>query len=201
MSIHCHHRVVVLAAVLTWSALPQGPLRASEAAPNDTPAPGAAEGGADDPGGRLLRPDASKKLPGNGGGIWLGEGWLQMLAALAVVAALIFATRAVLKRLGPAAKASGAGAAIEVVAQTPLAPGRQLSLVRVGRRLVLVGSGPAGLRSLAELTAPQEVEEVLADARSAKPGAFAGMLARQKALAGAEDDAKSSDQVPADEET
>jgi len=146
-------------------------------------------------GGEARRdPARSRKLPrgGNGGG------WLQTLGALAVVVAVIFAVRMLLKRFAGSAPLARRAGAIEVLAQTRLAARQQLSLVRLGRRLVLLGSGPAGIRSLAEVTDPQEVEELLAAARSGATGALAGVLARQGARAAGGSDEKTHSESPSE---
>jgi flagellar biogenesis protein FliO len=165
----------LLVLVLPWGALRAGGQSSAPAQP--ATAPGAARADVDrrpvargSPGG--IESKRIEKGKGDSGG------WLHTLGALAVVIGLIFAVRIVLRRL---AGRQGAGArreAIEVLARASLSARQQVSLVRLGRRLVLVGSGPSGMSPLAEVSDPEEVAELLEEVRSAGPGPFAGLFAR-----------------------
>ena len=107
-----------------------------------------------------------------------GYGWLRTLGALGLVVAMIFLARYVLRRFSATGKATGRAEAIEVVARATLGARQQLSLVRLGKKLVLVGSGPSGMSPLAEVTEPEEVTELLAEARAADRGTFARLFRR-----------------------
>jgi len=88
--------------------------------------------------------------------------WLRPAGALALVVAIIFALRYVLKKLGrPLQHATGTGKALDVIARVAVAPHQQLLLVRLGQRLVLVGSGPSGLSTLSEISQADEVSALL----------------------------------------
>ena len=171
--------ILVPAAALLAGALLPGGLRGGE--PTSAPAASARvpTGAPDGTDGRAVRSRATEDTSGkkltrlsNGGG------WLQTLAALAVVIVLIFAVRMLLKRFAASSSPARRGGAIEVLAQARLASRQQVSLVRLGRRLVLVGSGPAGISPLAEVTDPDEAKELLAAVRSGGSGTFAGIFAR-----------------------
>lgn len=89
-------------------------------------------------------------------------GWAQTLIALGVVIALIFAVRWAIRRFGvrPAGIARRSDM-LAVLASRGL-PGRhQLHVVRFGRRVVLIGATPSGLRRLAEVTDEHEAAEWL----------------------------------------
>jgi len=147
---------VLAAAALLIAALP----RPAAGTGGRTTAPA-------DPAGRTLRPKAAAGPDARqvGQGRPDDAGWWRTIGALAAVVALIFGLRWVLRRLGRSPRAGGGGLAMEVVAHAPLGARQQLALVRLGRRLVLVGTGPSGMSPLAEVTDPDEVSELLADAR------------------------------------
>lgn len=88
-------------------------------------------------------------------------GWLRTLGAMAIVVGLIFAARWALKRWSPAKAAAKKSGPITVIAETSVGPRQQILLVRMGRRLVLVGNGPAGMSPLAEVTNADEVAELM----------------------------------------
>lgn len=97
--------------------------------------------------------------PGSGNSSGIGQ-TLQTLLALAVVVGLIFATRLLLRRLGPG-RSAGRSAALEVVAAVRVSARQRLLLVRLGERLVLVGSGAEPMIRLAEITDADEVSRLL----------------------------------------
>lgn len=88
-------------------------------------------------------------------------GWTQTLAALAIVAGLLLGARFLLKRLAPATRVGRTGA-VEVLARTALSARQQVILVRLGGRLLLLGSSGDGLRTLCEIADPAEAAGLLA---------------------------------------
>lgn len=62
---------------------------------------------------------------------------------------------------------SGASGVMQVVSRTPLAPKQQLLLVRVGRRLVVVGDSAGRLTALDHITDADEVAQLLGQSQSA----------------------------------
>ena len=96
---------------------------------------------------------------GTGRGTW--SSILRTLMALAVVAGLIFALRFALKRFGGRWHGRSGAAPMSVLARTGVSARQQLLLVRLGRRLILVGSGPEGMAALAEVSDPAEVAELV----------------------------------------
>jgi len=150
-----------IAATVVLAALAAAPVVALA----DAPAPG------DTATRPVKKPEAQdgKSLSRDGG--W-GGGWLRTAGALALVIGLIFLARFALRRFAPGVGKSAAGDRIEVVARTNLSARQQLCLVRLGRRLLLIGSGPEGMRTLAEITDPAEVADLLGDGpKAAKEGA------------------------------
>jgi flagellar biogenesis protein FliO len=119
------------------------------------------------------------------------SGWLRTLGALAVVAGLIFAARWLLRRGGASGPAGQAGP-MEVLARASVAPRQQLLLVRLGKRLVLIGAGGGTMSTLAEVSDQAEVDELMRSVKAAKGASFAGLLTRQKKgfLAEATEDAE-----------
>lgn len=74
---------------------------------------------------------------------------LRMALALGVVVAVMWA----LSRLGgKARRRSGGGASVDVIARRGLARGANLSLVRVGARVLLVGTTAQSMNVLADMT-------------------------------------------------
>ena len=90
------------------------------------------------------------------------SGWLKTFAALAAVIVLIFLLRLLLGRLGRLSRPAARGDAVEVLARSELSPRCQLFLLRLGRRLLLVGVGADRPATLCEIADPTEIAEVLA---------------------------------------
>ncbi|HET6427440.1 MAG TPA: flagellar biosynthetic protein FliO [Phycisphaerae bacterium] len=93
--------------------------------------------------------------------------WVQPAVALAIVVGLLFGLRWLLRRLGARGQAAADSDVIQVLARMSLSPKERLLLVRLGGRLVLVGSGTAGLTALCEITDPLEVSELTERAAAA----------------------------------
>ena len=77
--------------------------------------------------------------------------WGQLLLAMAIVVGLIVGLGWLVKRLGGGKALAGAGA-LKLVARANLSPKHQIFIVRMGKRLVLIGAGPQGLATLSEVT-------------------------------------------------
>jgi len=96
---------------------------------------------------------------------------LKTLAALAVVAGVIFVTRWVLRRLNRrlAAGVGGGSESFRVLATMPLGGRGDLVLVKLGGRLVLVGASPQGMVALSEIADGAEVA-IIEESLSRPPG-------------------------------
>src|SRR5580658_11220923 len=85
--------------------------------------------------------------------------------ALAGVIALILVLRAFAKRLIPGAVAHRGSPAVKILGRSAISPRQNLLVVQFGKRLVLVGDAGANLNPLCEITDPDEVAAILAQAR------------------------------------
>jgi flagellar biosynthetic protein FliO len=100
---------------------------------------------------------------------------LSLAAVLALIVVLYWVGRKMLPRggFGPASRA------IEVLARTPISPKQKIVVVRVGRRILVVGEGGQTLTTLCEIADPDEVAVLLGqlqDGGLAGSGSFASML-------------------------
>jgi flagellar biogenesis protein FliO len=147
----------ILIASPPWAA----PCAAQEAAP--AAANRLASGGEADAASRPVKPRSDAELrkvgqarPNDG-----AVGWLRTLGALAAVVGLIFGARWALRRWSPAPTGPKKGGPITVVARTGVGGRQQLVLLRLGRRLLLIGNGPSGMTTLAQVTDADEVAELM----------------------------------------
>lgn len=109
-----------------------------------------------------------------GGGGILDHWLVRTVGALSVVIALIFVSRRVLVKLSGTAGGLpgqfGAGGRapsglVEIIGRYPVARGHTLVLLRLDRRLLLLGHSGEGFTTLSELTDPDEVASILIKAR------------------------------------
>lgn len=88
----------------------------------------------------------------------------RLCLALGIVLLAIYVSHRVWKKLGmPGASGRGAGV-LQVVSRLSIAPKQQIMLVRVGRRLVLVGNSGAQMNALCEIGDADEAAAILGDA-------------------------------------
>jgi flagellar biogenesis protein FliO len=102
-------------------------------------------------------------------------------AALLAVIALIFLLRWFGKVFFPVATGKAQNRVVEVVSRSPLAPKQQVMLLRVGRRLLVVGDSAGQLSTLSEITDPDEVATMvgqLREEKSASAAAFGSLFGR-----------------------
>lgn len=97
----------------------------------------------------------------------------KMPLALAAVLLLIFGLRFLGKKLVPGAAGAVSSRAVQVLLRSPVSPRQQLILVRIGRRLVLVGSSGGEMNPLCQIDDPDEVAEVLGQIREDKTSSTA----------------------------
>jgi flagellar biogenesis protein FliO len=81
--------------------------------------------------------------------------------AMAIVLGAIFVSQKVWKRMGMPGAGGRAAGALQVVSRLSVSPKQQLLLVRVGRRLVLVGNSGTQMNSLCEIADPEEAAGLL----------------------------------------
>ena len=96
----------------------------------------------------------------------------RVLFALALVIALIFLLRWAGRRLFPGAVPQGPSRTVQVLGRTMLAPKQSIVLLRVGRRVLVVGDTGAQMQSLCEITDEQEIAELTAQLAQEKPAAL-----------------------------
>lgn len=89
----------------------------------------------------------------------------RVMLALGAVILLILILRAGAKRVIPGAAAHRASSFVKVLARCSITPRQNLLVVQFGKRLVLVGDGGANLNPLCEITDPDEIAGILAQAR------------------------------------
>ena len=119
------------------------------------------------PGGADTRPvtppsGAEDRVVSSDGQRGLGESVIRTLLALAVVVVLIVGLRIVLRRLRGSSIAPAGP--MSVLARKSVSARQQLLLVRLGKRLVLVGSGPEGMAALMEVSDADEVADLIRQA-------------------------------------
>ena len=81
----------------------------------------------------------------------------RLVTALAVVLLLILLARWFARRFFGVAGAARSTRAVQVLSRSTLSPKQQLMLIRVGRRLLVVGDGGGQLNTLSEITDADEV--------------------------------------------
>ena len=97
---------------------------------------------------------------------------LNTLGALGVVVAVILSLRALLNRVMGRSSGSAHHSALEVLGRIRVASRHQVLLVRAGSRVLVVGEGGSGLRTLADIHDPQEVADLLAGSAAGRSGAI-----------------------------
>jgi flagellar biogenesis protein FliO len=106
------------------------------------------------------------------------------LGALAIVLALVGIALVVARRYLPTMRTADS-AALQVVARTGVTPRHSVALVRLGRRLVLVGVSGDRMRRLSEVTDPLEIAEILAHTGAAATRGFDRFLVEEASAYGA----------------
>ena len=97
----------------------------------------------------------------------------RVVIALILVIALIFILRALGRYLFPSVTSRGQSRVVEVLSRSALAPKQQVMLLRVGRRVIVVGDSGAQMNTLCEISDPDEVAGLVGQLREEKTAAAA----------------------------
>lgn len=89
----------------------------------------------------------------------------RVLVALALVVGLIFALRWAARRFFATPGMASGSSAVQILSRSPFSPRQQVVLIRVGRRVLVVGDNGQQLSSLAEISEPDEVAALLGQVR------------------------------------
>lgn len=101
------------------------------------------------------------------------------LMPLGVVLGLIILVAAVIKKYLPNKGLVGSsGGLLEVVARTPVSPKQSVTLVRIGRRFLLLGVSPERITTLCMVDDAQGSAELMADLSSRRPDSSASAFAK-----------------------
>jgi len=181
-------RNLLCAAALGASAL--GVITPASAQAADPTARIAAHAAADAPTGDALPLGRSSGARGIGGGAAAGEhtaattggGYLLSTAgALGLVIGLVLAARWLIVKFSGRPLAAPS-TAVELLSRTAVAPKSHVLLLRVGRRVLVVGDAGGALRPLGEIDDADEVADLLGAVTASRPGSvtqsFGGLLDR-----------------------
>jgi flagellar biogenesis protein FliO len=97
-----------------------------------------------------------------------GMDFPRVLAALGIVIGLIFVLRWLGKFLFPAATGRGGNRVIEVMSRSAISPKQQVMLIRVGKRLIVVGDTGSQMNPLCEISDPDEIAALVGQLRDEK---------------------------------
>jgi len=116
--------------------------------------------------------------------------------SLALVLGVIFIARFAMKKMFPAVSVGRNSQVIRVVSRSVVGPKQQFLLVKLGKRLVLVGDSGSSMSSLAEISDPAEVAELVGQLQSethqSSVNAFASIFRKEETQFEPEPDATPS---------
>ena len=103
------------------------------------------------------------------------SGWvLNTLTALGVVGGLILLVRTVLSRWTGRVVSGANSPMLEVLSRVSVAPRNHVLLMRLGKRILIVGDSSAGLQTLANIDDPEEVAGLLATVAAERSNNISG---------------------------
>jgi flagellar biogenesis protein FliO len=109
---------------------------------------------------------------GSSGPVAARANWWTPLASLGLVLGLIVLGARMVRGYLTASQQGLPSEALRVLGSSQIEPKLTLHVIRWGSRLLLVGSGPQGVRTLAELSNAEEVEQLSALCRTDRPRAM-----------------------------
>ncbi|MHC4870219.1 MAG: FliO/MopB family protein [Planctomycetota bacterium] len=114
---------------------------------------------------------------------------LQLAGGLVLMSAIVIACYVFVRKFFPGSGNFFANSATEVLGRTYLDSKRYLALVRVGKKVLLLGVAPEEINCLSEITDKDDIADIMRDARpktEAGKGIFKGMLEGRVAVDDAE---------------
>ena len=124
---------------------------------------------------QLIRRDAATgAAAGDPAGPSASRVALSLGAVLALIVGLFLVGRRFLPRGALAKHGGGGGGAVQVLARTAISPKQRIVLLQVGRRILVVGDGGAGLATLCEITDADEAAALIGQLQSEKGGGSFG---------------------------
>jgi flagellar biosynthetic protein FliO len=129
-----------------------------------------------DPGSAILPPASQSVERRSVGGAWKRESapWYRSgLLSLAAVLVVIAAAAYLIRKLVPSVRMFNGGA-IEILGRSHLTPKQSLALVRVGRRVLVIGVSVERLTTLCEIGEAEEVAELLVHSAGRRSGSPRG---------------------------
>ena len=111
---------------------------------------------------------------GNATATGIGRLFWPLLVVLALIVFVALAFRKWISR----SNRFGPGGVINVLAKHYLSPKQSLCLVKLGRRVMLVGVSPDCISTVAEIQDEEEAAAIVSAAERSKPGSFSSVFAR-----------------------
>src|SRR5258706_13999310 len=100
----------------------------------------------------------------------------RLLLALGIVLAAIFISQKVWKKMGMPGVGGRSSGALRVVARLNVSPKQQILLLRVGRRLVVVGNSGTQMNTLCDISDPEEAAILLGQTTTKRQGRITSSL-------------------------
>ncbi len=97
---------------------------------------------------------------------------------LGVILGIIGLITWAVRRWMPRSTGLGGGGLITILARHHLSPKQSLCLIRLGRRVLLIGVTPEAIQAVAEIDREDEAAALIAAAERGKPGSFSSVFAR-----------------------
>ncbi|MCX6646346.1 MAG: flagellar biosynthetic protein FliO [bacterium] len=87
--------------------------------------------------------------------------YVRVFAGLIIVIVVIWGLSLLLKKFVTVRGLASSSESLKILSTLSLSPSRVLYLVRLGDRILLIGGGEGGLRTLADITNPEEVSQIM----------------------------------------
>ncbi len=117
----------------------------------------------------------------------------RVFLALGAVVAVIFLLRWLARRMFPSVGGMQSGRVVQVLSRSVLAPKQQVMVMKVGRRLLVVGDTGSNMNTLCEITDPDEVASLIGQVQQEQKGSitssFSTLFGRANKAFDAEDTA------------
>ncbi len=107
-----------------------------------------------------------------------GRGPLASVTSLTLLAGGVLLVLWMMRRSTPAQRGRLPAEALEVLGQSVISPRLAVHLIRVGQRVVLVGSAPQSATALLEISGAEEVESLVAACRTEESSSVAASMRR-----------------------